>query len=249
MFSLGSHRIRQSSFAAVLVCLVCGQYLMAQPAAAVSPELKQIVFFECEFVKRACRLTPAQEQELSKLDNAWIDKIARETSTQRFANGFVRVLGINNNADPALPRAIAAALVRQIHQTIDEMLDQEQRKLLAQERSAREEFKKEAMLDALLICLDRNVGLTEKQRSSLKSDLKVWARGVELHPTSYLINPRFIPNFPNRVLTNHLTSSQLVILNSLQRIDFARNNDAVILGMPFGAMPGMPARAVNDILN
>ncbi len=175
--------------------------------------------------------------------------ISRETGTQRFANGFVRVLGINNNADPALPRAIATALVRQIHQKIDQMLDQEQRKLLSQERSAREEFKKEAMLDALLICLDRNVGLTEKQRSSLKEDLKAWARTVELHPTSYLINQRFVPNFPHRVLSNHLTSSQMVILNSLQKIDFARNNDAVILGMPIGAMPGMPARAVINIRN
>ncbi len=212
-------------------------------ALAITPELKHIVFMELEFVKRVCQLNPDQQRVLEELDDKWIESVTTDVGTQRFANGFVRVLGLGPNADPALPKAKANALVVQLNKQIDKLLNEDQKQQLADERKLREDFKKDAMLELLLICLDRNVGLTTKQQESLKNDLKLWARSMDLHATSYLINERFVPSYPSAVLRRHLTTSQMTILNSLQRIDFSRSGGAV---QPVGMLPGLPAGMIRN---
>lgn len=184
--------------------------------------LNAYVRVNCALARRACKLSEEEEQKLSQLDSAWIDKQLKESiasPVKEVAAGIARFLGrraaaaaINVNGNNGDPQQIAIPKVKtRIDAAIEEALEPEHKEAFQRERESRDQFRKQAMAAVLVSVLDERVLLTQQQRDELEPVVGKWLT-KDLYWQFYLQNANFIPDIPKSILSKVLSAEQLEAL-------------------------------------
>jgi hypothetical protein len=185
---------------------------------------------ETGLARRACSLLPEQSEQLARLNEAWIkEKIAEkqkpaEQDGNAVLRGIGRFLGGGGNVimqgGDEDDRQGFKQLRTKIDAEINSILNEEQRAVLAEEKLAREEFRREATAAVMVASLDRQVYLSAKQRDELNSAVVKWIGNKQLYWMFYLSNNAYVPDLPRSVLIKALDDTQVKAINSLQRYNY-----------------------------
>lgn len=203
------------------------QLEFAMDAGAQDPQMLLLIGYarvNCALARRACTLSEGEEQKLSQLNTAWIDKQVKESISApaigvvagiaRFLGGRAAAAEVQNiNGDPqqiAIPK-----VKKKIDIAIEEALEPEHREAYQRERESREEFRKRALAAVLVSSLDERVFLTQQQRDDLEPEVDKWLT-KDLYWQFYFQNANYIPDIPKRVLSKVLSGEQLEALNGAQ---------------------------------
>ncbi|MCA9131961.1 MAG: hypothetical protein KDA45_02355 [Planctomycetales bacterium] len=197
---------------------------LADPAIA-DPQLQLLSNYahvNIALARRACTLTAAQEQDLARIDVAWIEKEvaqAVEIPVQRqLAAGIARFLGarqVVQQRQRQQPHEVNRQVKTAIDQHIVSLLSDEQKVLYEQQVEARAKFRRQALAGVLVSALDRRLFLTAEQRTTLQTAIAQWLT-QDLYWTFYYQNEGYIPDIPRTLLAQALDAEQLDALQGLQ---------------------------------
>jgi len=196
--------------------------LIGMRARAQNPQMSLLngyVRVNCALARRACKLSEEEEQKLSQLDSAWLEKQLKESiasPVKEVAAGIARFLGgravaevININGNQGDPQQAAIPKVKQrIDTAIEEALEFDHKEVFLRERESRDQFRKQAMAAVLVSVLDERVFLTQQQRDDLEPEVGKWLT-KDLYWQFYFQNANFIPDIPKRMLSQVLSAEQL----------------------------------------
>ncbi len=185
----------------------------------------------CALARRCCELSQEQEQALSRLDNAWIDRQiadANKGPVKRAAVGIARFLGgaVGNAAAMRVPansdpQAVVAAVKTKINDELTAALTEEQQAVWKHELEAREAFNKQAQAAVLVAALDNRLFLTNEQRETLQQQVATWlTKSKDLYCQFYLQNESYLPNIPKQVLSSVLSAEQIEALAGAQTYNY-----------------------------
>ncbi|MEZ6153464.1 MAG: hypothetical protein R3C09_25460 [Pirellulaceae bacterium] len=203
--------------------------LVGMRARAQNPQmwlLNGYVRVNCALARRACNLSEEEEQKLSQLDSAWVDKQLKESiasPVKEVAAGIARFLGgravaevININGNQGDPQQVLIPKVKnRIDTAIEESLELDHKEAFQRERESRDQFRKQAMASVLVSVLDERVFLTQQQRDDLEPEVEKWLT-KDLYWQFYFQNTNFVPDIPKRMLSQVLSAEQLEALEGVR---------------------------------
>ena len=208
--------------------------LIGMRARAQNPQMSLLngyVRVNCALARRACKLSEEEEQKLSQLDSAWLEKQLKESiasPVKEVAAGIARFLGgravaevININGNQGDPQQAAIPKVKQrIDTAIEEALEFDHKEVFLRERESRDQFRKQAMAAVLVSVLDERVFLTQQQRDDLEPEVGKWLT-KDLYWQFYFQNESYLPIVPNHLLSKVLTPQQLAVVQGLHAYDYS----------------------------
>ncbi len=221
MISLG---VRSMVCASWIVLVIAANGRAQQPdvkdqARQVETELAKKVRQEMNFVKQVVRLTPEQEERLSKFDATKIED--NRIQQRKVAPGVDFNAGqIRLRVAPAIDPLRLRQMERAFEKEIAAVLTAEQNALYVTEKKLRDDFYKDTAVRGILIILDKRLCLSKNQRDEILGSLLQWGGITAFDMTPYESSNMYLPAIPDSVLVDHLNESQKAILNSTSRIDF-----------------------------
>ena len=171
-------------------------------------------------VRRVCELDAKQVKAISALDKTWMtQEMKKKLNPQKggFIRGIVQVL--NGPVAPAGdPSTVLPKMKKAIDAAIRDELNEEQLQAYDKELDAARKFQYEAHAGILTSVLDRHLFLSGQQREKLQTAIFEWLykSKKDLYWQFYLQNNNYIPQFPSKLLTEHLTEAQQTALKGMQ---------------------------------
>jgi hypothetical protein len=186
-------------------------------------------------LRRVCKLTDDQEQQLSKMVTAdWISnevKQATDAPAKWAAAGIARLLGgravVANGQNQ--PQEINVLVRKVIDKKIASLLNEQQASQFHEECEARDHFRREAQAGMLVAVLDRRLYLTEPQREALLPLIAKWLQ-KDLYWQFYFQNEAYIPNIPKTILSQVLEREQVDALAGLNSYNYEAEQIEMQLG-------------------
>jgi hypothetical protein len=177
--------------------------------------LQPILKRELTFAARVCKLDKPERKILADAGQEAVKK-AVHLYTQAQRNGgqgqFVVLNGVRNVAQPNPIKMLQSAL----QDSAKDKLPPEKLQLLNDEFSKRVEYRKQAMIDNLIVILDKKLGLTEKQRTEIAESLAAnwddsWAPQLQI----FMFDQDVIPRIPDKCITPHLQAAQKTVWDNM----------------------------------
>ena len=170
--------------------------------------------------RRVCDLDAKQAKAISALDKTWVTKEMKKKLNPPkggFIRGIVQVF--NGPVAPAGdPSTVLPKMKKVIEAAVREQLNEEQLKAFDKELDAARKFQYKAHAGILTSVLDRHPFLSGQQREKLQTAIFEWLykSKKDLYWQFYLQNNNYIPQFPSKLLTEHLTEAQQTALKGMQ---------------------------------
>ena len=170
--------------------------------------------------RRVCELDAKQAKAISALDKTWVTKEMKKKLNPPkggFIRGIVQVF--NGPVAPAGdPSTVLPKMKKVIEAAVREQLNEEQLKAFDKELDAARKFQYKAHAGILTSVLDRHLFLSGQQREKLQTAIFEWLykSKKDLYWQFYLQNNNYIPQFPSKLLTEHLTEAQQTALKGMQ---------------------------------
>lgn len=170
--------------------------------------------------RRVCDLDAKQAKAISALDKTWVTKEMKKKLNPPkggFIRGIVQVF--NGPVAPAGdPSTVLPKMKKVIEAAVREQLNEEQLKAFDKELDAARKFQYKAHAGILTSVLDRHLFLSGQQREKLQTAIFEWLykSKKDLYWQFYLQNNNYIPQFPSKLLTEHLTEAQQTALKGMQ---------------------------------
>jgi hypothetical protein len=194
---------------------------------------------QLSFAKCALELSEEQTEKFATFDKNWLvgeyrsagGKKAKPKNPgmlgQMFGGGAIQAE--NGQEDASVKK-----LKTHIEKKIGEVLTEDQKEQLKQERKAKEDFRAKALAEFAVAMVERHVHVSEEQAVKLVPELtgKInkscgWA--------VFLNNPQYIPTLPTAAISRVLNEAQLQTIRSLNQQDFVGNSFQQMFGNdPFG---------------
>jgi hypothetical protein len=177
--------------------------------------LQPILKRELTFAARVCKLDKPERKILADAGQEAVKKAANQY-TQAQRNGgqgqFVVLNGVRNVAQPNPIKMLQSAL----QDSAKDKLSPEKLQLLNDEFAKRVEYRKQAMIDNLIVVLDKKLGLTEKQRAEIAESLAAnwddsWAPQLQI----FMFDQDVIPRIPDKCITPHLQPAQKTVWDNM----------------------------------
>jgi hypothetical protein len=198
--------------------------------------LQPVLKKELLFAARVCKLDKPQRKALADAGQEAIKKAAYQyTQSQHNVaqRQFVIFNGETNSQRPNPVKLLQTAL----QDAAKETLPPDKTLLLNAEFTRRADYHKHAVIENLVVMLDKKLGLTEKQRSQIADSLyadwdDAWASQLQI----YMYDQDIFPRFPEKCLTPYLLPAQKTVWDDLpnKNVQFAADNfevDPIIGGM------------------
>jgi hypothetical protein len=183
--------------------------------------LNGYVRVESALVRRVCKLSDEQEKSLCGLNDAWVKKNS-DAAAKPAINLLGNLLG-GAAVQPAMSTITPVNRIQNLYRAeITKILTPEQMKAYEAEAKTRQEFKCRANAECIIAMLERKVCLKDEQRESLSNDLAKWKGIGDVYTAFYFQNENYFPNIPRSLLQKHLTANQMGVVNSLQTVQFQR---------------------------
>ncbi len=170
--------------------------------------------------RRVCDLDAKQVKSIAALDQTWVTtEVKKKLNPPKggFIRGIVQVL--KGPVEPAGdPSKVLPKMKKVIESAIREELNEEQLKAYDKELDAARRFQCKAHAGILTSVLDRHLFLSAEQHAKLQTAIFDWLykSKKDLYWQFYLQNNNYIPQFPSKVLTEHLTEAQRTALKGMQ---------------------------------
>jgi hypothetical protein len=180
---------------------------------------------ELSFAARVCNLDKPQRKKLAEAGQEALKKAAyQSTQAQRnVAQPRIVIFNGGRNMLPA-PSNPIKMLQEALLETAKEKLPAEMSQKLADELAKRADYRKHAMIDNLVVILDKKLGLTQQQRTDIANSLAAdwddsWAPQLQI----FMFDQDIIPRFPDKCISPHLQPAQKTTWDNLpnKNIQFA----------------------------
>ncbi|QEG36841.1 hypothetical protein [Bythopirellula goksoeyrii] len=187
-------------------------------------KMEPFVQVEFSFANRICRLDADQQKKMAAALGKVLDKSAEEAAQFIPPNNANRAGAWM--AQPQQANMKREALVEQIEQAIEPLLNDEQQAIYRTELQARTEFRRETIVDNVLSMLDKRLAFTNDQSSAIRRDLLAddWVDDSPPPLHAFLQNAQYIPQLPDNCITPHLNKAQSMIYKGLQKVNWGQND-------------------------
>jgi hypothetical protein len=188
-------------------------------------KLEPVLKKELAFATRVCQLDKTQRKTLADAGAEALKKAAYQyTQAQQHAiqprivifNGGRNVVPAQTNPIKILQDALVAAAA--------EKLPTEMSKQLADEFTKRAQYRQQAVIDSLVVMLDKKLALTEQQRKEISDSLAAnwedsWAPQLQI----FMYEQDMFPPLPDKCIVPHLLPSQKTVWENLpnRNVQFA----------------------------
>lgn len=184
---------------------------------------------EVALVRRACKLSEEQQQELAGVDEKWVKNICQEQVKGAKANvqqpGLIAMFfGARPRQNNAQQPVSIPAVKAKIDARLVDFLTEEQKAAYEKEKELRHQFRNEATADAFIESLQPRLGMTEQQREEIKARVVPWASRQDLHTMYYFSGNNYYPDLPEHLLSPTLDKEQMAAFRGLQKHLFTRDN-------------------------
>jgi hypothetical protein len=178
--------------------------------------LQPVLKKELLFAARVCNLDKSQRKTLAEVGQEALKKAAYQY-TKAQHNGaqpqFAVFNGGRNVAQPNPIKMLQSALL----DSANEKLSPEMSLLLNTEYAKRNEYRKQAIIENLIVMLDRKLSLTQQQRNEIARSLAEewndsWVPQLQVF-TMY--DQDIIPRFPDKCVTPHLQPAQKTVWDNM----------------------------------
>lgn len=196
--------------------IVEGDALDPNPVEAL---YRPIVKVELSFAKRSCDLTDEQLQKAINECKTALTEFAKKQGNVNQRNGMVLFAGgLQQQSTP--PRE---KLEQELQTKIVSTLTVEQSKAYQKELEQRVEFRRDAIVGALLRGLDSKLSLSERQSEDIREGMienwsDNWAPELEMVDN---YGQHYFPQIPSKAITPYLDASQKRVWNGLQKVNFS----------------------------
>lgn len=176
--------------------------------------LKPLINLELSFIKRVCRPTDEQMNEIvaaAEQAFAKMSDIVQDDNNRviRVNQGMMQVLVMGPNSE-RLTQNPYSRIRKDAAQYLQPILDKQQYAKYVEEAKQRDLFERESAVGIGVTLIDDKLCLQDEQRTKLFDQLlQKWTHIDILQMQMYLYNPQYIPSIDNRVLLSVLTESQM----------------------------------------
>ena len=182
------------------------------------------------FIRRACSdLSEEQLTRLQSVNEQWIKKELEGPKGKQGDNAVLRGIGRFLGGDRNAVQVMVAGEdgsehYKRVRTAIDAefnaILNEEQKKILDEEKRQRDEFRREATAAVMVSALDNHVYMSQPQREELIDGVKDWIAKKNLYWQFYFQNSAYAPDIPVRVMNKSLTKDQQRALSGLNRYNY-----------------------------
>jgi hypothetical protein len=187
-----------------------------------SESILRYALTEIKFIDQICLLDESQKKKLKTIDRKWITNklkanipVGQQGVVAQFAIafGFAR--------QPNRPQETTDNDLRaQVQMFLSSVLSDEQKRIYENETKARDEFRRAASADYVIVLLDRKLILSKDQIEKLKPALAV-NLSQNLAWQVYSSNPEYFPSLPMHTMRDVLTEKQFNLLSQWTFNDFS----------------------------
>lgn len=205
---------------------------------AIRRQLEPYAEIELSFAHRVCDLDERQLASAGEAFGGRLDQLVRKLAPpERAQQGQNGIEDFMDGARRLDGRTSIERLQRTLIQALEPLLNADQLAAFRRERTARETFRRETIVDNLLIILDQRLTLTDKQRADIRQALlDKWNEAWTPPLHAFQQTTHHIPEVPDDCVTPWITPQQCRIYQGLQKVQWGgfQIND------PFGFGESLP---------
>lgn len=196
-----------------------------KPAVDITDDMQSLMVVELGFIKRVCKPTPDQKKKIAAAAAECIEAmndIAVANQAEQggaFAGGreiiAVTASGVQLTENPT------ERIQQEMTKALRPIVSAEQHAAYVEETEQRDRFNREAAVAVAVVLLDRQLMLSDQQRSKLTSRLlDQWKEAESIPIQMYVSNPQYFPELPEVVVQSELDAAQLAVWRSLNKTRF-----------------------------
>ena len=171
--------------------------------------LKKLVNSELSFVKRVCHPSDDQMSAIVEAATRAYQKMAdliNEPNQQFFVGNKIRIMG---PANEQLKENPYTRIRRDVKQYLKPLVSTKQFQQYEAEAKARDDFERTAAIQIVVGIIDSKLVLTEDQQTQLQDQLMKGWKNIDIDWLKrYLFNPQYLPQVPDKIVTDILTPPQ-----------------------------------------
>jgi len=192
---------------------------------STSAGLSRTFKVEVALLRRACQLNAEQEKQIATWDSKWLAERLRTPAGKKvIASLKLGEIQQNFNVSTPFQTLRRKAIHSILNDEVKTFLTPEQIASYEAEVKIREDFERNANVDALVAIIDNNVFLTDPQRESVKKEVS-GQKNLPIDPINYLRYGNYIPQISLASISKHLTTFQRKLLQGLQQVQFGVSVD------------------------